>query len=74
MRNTATTKMIIVAAIMAATFATAAFASGFDIPAGDLEATLNAYSAQTGVQLIYAEKIIKGIHSRGVKGGDLAPG
>jgi iron complex outermembrane receptor protein len=57
---------------MAATFATAAFASGFDIPAGDLEATLNAYSAQTGVQLIYAEKIIKGIHSRGVK-GDLAP-
>jgi iron complex outermembrane receptor protein len=68
MRNTATMKTGIIAAIIAAMFATAAFASGFDIPAGDLESTLNAYSAQTGVQLIYAERIIKGIHSKGVRG------
>src|SRR6185437_4675289 len=53
-------------------FATAAFAAGVDIPAGSLESALDAYSAQTGVQLLYAQSVIRGTHSKGVK-GDLSP-
>ncbi len=53
---------------LALAFTTAAWASGFNIPAGDLEGALDAYSAQTGVQLLYAEKIIKGVRSKGAKG------
>jgi outer membrane receptor protein involved in Fe transport len=45
----------------------------FNIAGGDLESTLSAYIAQTGVQLIVSDDAIRGIHSKGVK-GDLSRG
>ncbi|HEV2561196.1 MAG TPA: TonB-dependent receptor [Rhizomicrobium sp.] len=53
--------------------ATGAFAAEFDIPGGDLESALDVYTAQTGVQLIYAATEVRGVRTRGVK-GDLSAG
>src|SRR6185437_11884934 len=50
----------------------AAHAESFDISSGDLASALDAYIAQTGVQLILSEDAVKGAHTRGVK-GDLSP-
>ena len=36
----------------ASVIATAALGTNFDVPGGSLEAALNAYSAQSGVQLM----------------------
>ncbi len=47
---------------------TAAFAAQFDIPDGDLARALDAYSRQTGVQLIYAATDVRGVRTRGAKG------
>jgi iron complex outermembrane recepter protein len=47
---------------------TSAFALGFDIPAGGLESALNAYTTQTGVQLLYPDNLIRGAKTGGVKG------
>jgi outer membrane receptor protein involved in Fe transport len=46
----------------------AASAEEFNIPAGDLEAALNAYTSQTGVQLLYAARNVKGARTSGVTG------
>jgi len=46
----------------------AAFASSFNIPGGELEPALNAYTAQSGVQLVVSNEAIKGIRTKGVKG------
>jgi outer membrane receptor protein involved in Fe transport len=48
--------------------ASAARAEEFNIPAGDLEAALNAYTSQTGVQLLYAARNVKGARTSGVSG------
>ena len=48
--------------------ATAAHARSFDIPGGDLENALQAFTAQTGVNLIVADDQVRGIKSRGVSG------
>jgi len=48
--------------------ATAAHARSFDIPGGDLESALQAFTAQTGVNLIVADDQVRGIKSRGVSG------
>ncbi len=45
-----------------------AFGAQFDIPPGDLNAALSAFSAQTGVQLVMSYDAVKGARSRGVKG------
>ncbi len=56
------------------TSACVAFISGtalsqdFNIPHGDLKAALDAYSAQTGSEVIYASSTIKGAMTEGVKG------
>jgi iron complex outermembrane recepter protein len=47
---------------------TGAFAAQFDIPDGDLARALDAYSRQTGVQLIYAATDVRGVRTRGAKG------
>ena len=57
----------------AAVIATAALGTNFDVPGGSLEAALNAYSAQSGVQLMVPNDEVGGIHSRGVKGDMAAP-
>jgi len=46
----------------------AAFAAQFDIPDGDLGRALDVYTAQTGVQLIYAATEVRGVHTKGARG------
>ena len=47
-------------------------ADDFNIPGGDLEAALDAYTRTTGVELIVSDQAVHGVHTRGVK-GDLSP-
>ncbi|HEV2562225.1 MAG TPA: TonB-dependent receptor [Rhizomicrobium sp.] len=49
-------------------FAMPAMADQFNIPSGDLATALDAYSAQTGIELLYAAGAVKGRHTRGAKG------
>ena len=60
------------AGVVALLTALGAYASDFNIPSGDLEAALNAYSAQSGVQLMVSSDAVKGVQSHGAK-GDLTP-
>jgi len=48
--------------------ANSASAGTINVPPGSLESALDAYSAQTGVQLLYAQSVLKGAQTRGVKG------
>ncbi len=43
-------------------------AAGIDVPAGGLKEALSAYAAQTGVHVFYAESLVKGAQTKGVKG------
>lgn len=43
-------------------------AQQFDIPAGDLSAALERYSAQTGMQLVYSSDLVAGKRSPGASG------
>ncbi len=45
-----------------------AFALNFNIPSGKLESALNAYSKQTGVELIVSGEAVQGALTRGAKG------
>ncbi|HUJ02733.1 MAG TPA: TonB-dependent receptor, partial [Rhizomicrobium sp.] len=49
-------------------FAGAAQADRFDIPGGDLKAALDAYTNQTGVELVVAGEAVKGVRTNGAKG------
>jgi len=51
-----------------ACMANLAFASSFNIPAGDMDHALQAYMAQSGVQLFVSDDVVKGLHTGGVKG------
>ena len=48
--------------------AAAARAENFDIPAGNLDRALDAYSAHTGIQLLYSEGAVKGAQTKGASG------
>ncbi|HVT25197.1 MAG TPA: TonB-dependent receptor [Rhizomicrobium sp.] len=60
------------AAALALLIAAPALAEDFNIPAGDLAGALDLYASRTGVQLIYADKAVRGIQTKGVH-GELAP-
>ncbi|HSZ74913.1 MAG TPA: TonB-dependent receptor plug domain-containing protein, partial [Rhizomicrobium sp.] len=47
---------------------TNASAENFKIPAGDLESALNAYTLQSGVELIVSSTAIRGVRSKGAMG------
>ncbi len=47
---------------------TAAGAASFNVPGGSLEAALDAYSQQSGIQLVIPNDQLKGVRSRGVRG------
>ncbi|HVP83827.1 MAG TPA: TonB-dependent receptor [Rhizomicrobium sp.] len=55
-------------AAIAALLSAPAIAEGIDVPAGGLKDALNAYAAQTGVHVFYAESLIKGAQTKGFKG------
>jgi outer membrane receptor protein involved in Fe transport len=46
----------------------AALAANFDVPGGDLDSALQAYIAQSGVQLMVPNADVRGIHTAGAKG------
>ncbi len=52
----------------AACLATAVAAANFNIPAGDLDSALQAYTTQSGVQLFVSDEVLKGIKTKGVAG------
>ena len=45
-----------------------ALAGNFDIPGGDLQAALKAYSVQSGVPVVVSDATIKGVRTKGLKG------
>ncbi|HEY4125783.1 MAG TPA: TonB-dependent receptor, partial [Rhizomicrobium sp.] len=59
---------LLAALLASAAFAAPAMADGIDVPAGGLKEALNAYAHQTGVHVFYAESIVKGAQTKGVKG------
>jgi len=68
MRDFPRLKAGLLAGACAAMLTTAAIAESFDIPSGDLSAALDRYIQQTGVSLIISADVVRGAHSRGVKG------
>jgi outer membrane receptor protein involved in Fe transport len=61
-------KLLLAGLSCASVLATAAFAENFNIPSGSLDAALDVYTAQSGVQLAVSNDAIKGIKTSGVKG------
>ncbi|HTO41300.1 MAG TPA: STN domain-containing protein, partial [Rhizomicrobium sp.] len=61
-------KSALLSAVCATALVTGASGAEFNIPAGDLEGALNAYTSLTGVDLIVATKAIRGIRTRGAAG------
>ncbi|HVP83925.1 MAG TPA: TonB-dependent receptor [Rhizomicrobium sp.] len=61
-------KALMASAVFAAFVSTAATAETFNIPAGSLDAALNAYAVQTGATLLVSNDAIKGIRSAGANG------
>ncbi|HVT25080.1 MAG TPA: TonB-dependent receptor [Rhizomicrobium sp.] len=50
-----------------------AFAESFNIPSGDLDTALEAYTAQSGVPLVVSNDAVRGIRSSGAKGNLSSP-
>jgi len=61
-------KALMASAVFAAFASSAATAENFNIPAGSLDAALNAYAVQTGATLLVSNDAIKGIRSSGANG------
>ncbi len=61
-------KIFMAGAAFAALSVSAALAENFNIPAGSLDAALNAYAIQTGATLLVSNDAIKGVHTTGVAG------
>jgi outer membrane receptor protein involved in Fe transport len=66
------TKSLFLGSATAIIFCGGTWAAIFNVPGGDLEAALNAYTAQTGVALIVSDEAVKGIRTKGAT-GDLSP-
>ncbi|HEY5236822.1 MAG TPA: hypothetical protein VIJ62_00455, partial [Rhizomicrobium sp.] len=60
--------IMLAASACAFLLATGAFASNFDVPAGDLRMALRAYMSQAGVQLMFSDDALGDARSKGVKG------
>ena len=61
-------KSVLLGSACAASLATAALGEDFNIPAGSLNAALNAYSKQAGVPLIVSADMVRGATTKGVAG------
>jgi len=68
MKSSRILKAALLGSAFGAGIATAAYAERFDIPAGDLNAALDAYASTTGTQLIVSSDAIHGVKTRGVSG------
>jgi iron complex outermembrane recepter protein len=65
-------RCLMLGAALASILAGSAYSEIFDIPKGDLDSALDAYSAQSGVALVVSNQAIKGIKTPGAK-GNLSP-
>ena len=65
-------KAVLLGCASAAFISGVAQAASFDIPAGSMDSALQAYMAQSGVQLFVSDDLVKGLHTNGVK-GNLSP-
>jgi iron complex outermembrane receptor protein len=65
-----TLKIVLAGGVCALALATAAHAQvrTFNVPAGDLRAALDAFGAQSGVQLVYRSDDLRGLRTGGVRG------
>jgi iron complex outermembrane recepter protein len=61
-------KSILAGSACVAALSSSGYAAEFDIPGGDLNGALSAFSAQSGVQLVMSYDAVKGARSHGVKG------
>ena len=68
MRSTKFLKAVLIGGVSAIALASSALADEFNIPAGDLSTALDAYTKQTGADLIISGDTLRGTHTRGVKG------
>jgi len=58
----------VLAGTAALLLAGSAQADDFNIPAGDLKAALNSFAAQTGLNLIVSDDVVRGAHTTGAQG------
>jgi outer membrane receptor protein involved in Fe transport len=65
-----TLKSVLAGGVCAMALATTAAAQSrpFDVPAGDLQAALDTYARQSGVQLLYRVDLVKGVGTKGARG------
>src|SRR5690242_15018640 len=68
MKHPAHPKALLLGTACAMMLAGQAWAADFNIPAGDLESALNAYTSTTGVDLVVSTDAIKGVRTRGAIG------
>src|SRR6185312_10325385 len=54
--------------IFAGCFAATAIAQDFNVPSGDLKSALDAYATQSGTQLMYGDRLVEGVQTKGVHG------
>jgi len=60
-------KFIIAGIFYSSAIAPALFAEVFNIPGGELDAALDAYSAQSGIVVAISNDAIRGVHTNGVR-------
>jgi len=68
MTRTGNIRSVFLAGVCSVAFSGGAFAASFDIPGGDLQSALKAYSAQSGVPVVVSDATIKGTRTKGIKG------
>src|SRR6185437_25526 len=68
MRRSTIFSILMAGTAIATCYMNPAGAGTFDVPSGDLNAALDAYIAQSGIQLIVPNAAVRGIHSSGVRG------
>ncbi|HUJ02512.1 MAG TPA: STN domain-containing protein, partial [Rhizomicrobium sp.] len=68
MRKLQILKSVLAGTASALLLAGAAQADDFDIPAGDLKAALNSFAAQTGLNLIVSDDVVRGARTPGAHG------
>ncbi|HEY5236888.1 MAG TPA: TonB-dependent receptor [Rhizomicrobium sp.] len=68
MTNTAYIKFLAIGGICTAVLFTSALAQDFNISGGDLKTALSAYMKQAGVELMYPDDEMNGVHTKGANG------
>ena len=68
MRRLSYLRVLMASTALAACGMTAATAASFDVPSGDLNAALDAYIAQSGVQLLVPNASVRGVYTKGAQG------